>query len=54
MDEFHIAPPFPSWTFDKTKRDWNPPITEPDDGKNYVWDEATYLDDNKKGWIELK
>ena len=22
MDEFHIAPPFPSWKFDKTKRDW--------------------------------
>ena len=40
--------------FDKTKRDWNPPITQPDDGKKYVWDEATHIKDNTKGWLELK
>ena len=54
MDEFHIASPFPSWKFDKTKRDWNPPIAEPDDGKNYMWEEEAYLKDNTKGWIEIK
>ena len=54
MDEFHPIQPFSSWVFDKTKREWNPPISIPDDGKKYMWDEATYLDDNKKGWIELK
>jgi len=54
MDEFHMSPPFSSWKLDKTKREWNPPISMPDDGKKYIWDEATYLDDNKKGWIELK
>ena len=54
MDEFHPAKPFDSWKLDKTKREWNPPITMPDDGKNYRWEEAEYLKDNTKGWIELK
>ena len=54
MDEFHIASPFPSWKFDKTKRDWNPPIAKPDDGKDYMWEEDVYLEDNTKGWIEIK
>ena len=54
MDEFHISSPFDSWVFDKTKREWNPPVTYPTDGKDYAWDEATYLEDNTKGWLELK
>lgn len=53
MDEFHSAKPFDSWKFDKTKREWNPPITMPDDGKSYMWEEAEYLKDNTKGWIEV-
>ena len=53
MDEFHSAKPFDSWKFDKTKREWNPPITMPDDGKTYKWEEAEYLKDNTKGWIEV-
>lgn len=52
MDEFHPKKPFDSWVFDKVEREWNPPITRPTDGKNYIWDEATYLEDNTKGWIE--
>ena len=52
MDEFHSAKPFDSWLFDKVKREWYPPLTYPTDGKDYIWDEATYLKDNTKGWIE--
>lgn len=36
--------PYPSWTWDG--EDWIPPIPMPDDGKLYVWDEATL------SWIE--
>ncbi len=37
-DKF-IAPQFyPSWTLNGND-DWQPPVTLPDDGKRYIWDE---------------
>lgn len=53
MDEFHPIQPFSSWVFDKTKREWNPPVTYPTDGKDYSWEEDEYLKDKTKGWVEI-
>lgn len=47
-NDMFIAPqPYPSWTLD-SEGDWQPPVSMPDDGKPYQWDEET------KNWIELK
>ncbi len=36
-----IAPkPFASWTLNETTCLWNAPVTYPDDGKRYEWDES--------------
>ena len=37
---------FPSWILDEDKCIWEPPTSKPDDGKDYIWDEAT------KSWKE--
>lgn len=39
---------FPSWVLDESTCNWVAPITYPNDGKKYVWDEAT------QNWIEVK
>tara|TARA_R110002126_G_scaffold72284_1_gene180693 strand:+ start:127 stop:492 length:366 start_codon:yes stop_codon:yes gene_type:complete len=49
-DIFIIPQPFASWSLD-SDNDWKPPITEPDDDKNYYWDEDVYNADNSKGWV---
>lgn len=33
--------PFPSWTFDETNYVWTPPVTMPNDGNRYKWDEES-------------
>ncbi len=33
-------PPFPSWTLD-AGFDWQPPVSMPSDGQQYMWDEET-------------
>jgi hypothetical protein len=33
--------PFPSWPFVEETCNWKPPITRPDDGNPYIWDEET-------------
>jgi hypothetical protein len=38
---FFAPQPYPSWTLDPETYYWMPPVPYPDDGKNYVWDEAT-------------
>lgn len=38
---------FPSWIFDKETCSFNPPLSYPLDGKNYIWDEPT------TSWIEV-
>ena len=41
VNEVFVSPkPFPSWVLDAS-HDWQAPVTRPDDGKNYTWDEAT-------------
>jgi len=45
LDRFIAPQPFPSWTLDD-KYDWQPPTAKPNDGKIYVWDEASL------GWVE--
>jgi hypothetical protein len=41
-DIFHPQQPFPSWTLDTIKGQWNPPVPMPDDAgpeKRYTWNE---------------
>ena len=46
-DVFYAKQPYPSWTLDKNKWDWIPPVAKPSDSgtgdpiKSYKWDEAT-------------
>ena len=39
---FIIPKPYPSWTLDGNF-DWQPPTPMPDDGTEYVWDEANLI-----------
>ena len=50
-DKFIKPQPFSSWALDGDD-DWQAPITKPDDGKTYNWDESVYQGDNSKGWIK--
>ena len=40
-DAFYMPQPYPSWTLNETTCLWEPPVTRPDDGKMYTWDEDT-------------
>lgn len=40
-DAFVPPRPFASWILDEQTCQWLPPIAYPQDGKMYVWDEAT-------------
>ena len=51
-DVFYEPKPYASWTLGKNSWLWNPPITHPDDEKDYIWDEDVYQADNTKGWVE--
>lgn len=42
-DEFYARQPFASWVFDEANLLWNPPVSMPQDGNQYQWDEATTL-----------
>ena len=44
-DIFIGIQPFPSWSLNEND-DWQAPVTYPDDGKMYEWDEAT------TNWVE--
>jgi hypothetical protein len=46
-DVFYAPQPYPSWTISAPTWQWQPPVPYPDDGKFYVWDEATQL------WVEV-
>jgi hypothetical protein len=39
-DVFITPQPYPSWTLD-SNYDWVAPVPYPNDGKQYIWDEAT-------------
>jgi hypothetical protein len=51
-DVFYAPKPYGSWTLGTNSWLWNPPITYPDDGSVYTWDENAYQADNTKGWVE--
>jgi len=40
--------PFPSWLLNESTCLWNPPISYPNDGKLYVWDEQSL------SWVEVE
>ena len=40
-DAFISKQPYPSWTLNETTCLWECPVTYPDDGKNYSWNEET-------------
>jgi|TARA_R110002167_G_scaffold342923_2_gene551795 hypothetical protein len=50
-DVFYSPQPHGSWTLGSNSWIWNPPITMPDDGNGYYWDEDVYQADNSKGWV---
>jgi len=52
-DAFIAPKPFNSFTFNDSTYLWESPITFPDDGKPYIWNETLYQSDNSKGWVEI-
>jgi hypothetical protein len=51
-DAFIPEKPYASWILNEDTCIWICPLTYPDDGSVYTWDEATYQADNTKGWIQ--
>ncbi len=49
-DAFISEKPYASWVIQESTCLWVAPLTYPDDGKDYVWDETTYQEDNTLGW----
>jgi hypothetical protein len=46
-DVFYAPQPYPSWILNNTTWLWEAPVAMPDDGKKYIWDEAT------TSWVEV-
>jgi hypothetical protein len=46
-DVFYAPQPYPSWTIGPPTWVWQPPVSYPNDGKDYKWDEAT------QSWVEI-
>lgn len=46
-DAFYDESPYPSWSLDANCV-WQPPTPEPDDGKQYNWDE------DSTAWVEIE
>ncbi len=46
-DAFIPPQPYPSWVLNETTCQWEAPVPYPQDGKRYVWDEATV------SWVEV-
>ena len=47
LDAFIAPKPYPSWTLNEDTCLWEAPVTHPDDGLMYTWDEETLT------WIEV-
>jgi hypothetical protein len=45
---FFAPQPYPSWTLNPETYYWEAPVPYPNDGKDYVWDEATL------SWVEVQ
>jgi len=41
IDAFIPPKPFDSWVYDEQKFSWKPPVSMPQDGRPYQWDEQT-------------
>jgi len=52
-DAFIPPRPYASWTLNESTCLWDCPITYPDDGKFYTWNETAYQADNSVGWDEV-
>jgi len=39
-DAFIPPKPYPSWIFNETTCNWEAPVSKPDDGKIYTWNET--------------
>lgn len=44
---FAAPQPYPSWSLDLFSYLWQAPVAKPEDGKPYIWDEAT------TSWVEV-
>jgi hypothetical protein len=44
---FFAPQPYPSWILNPETYYWEAPVPYPNDGKDYVWDEAT------QSWVEI-
>ena len=47
-DIFRSPQPFPSWNYDFELNGWIPPVSYPNDNKEYAWNEET------KSWAEVE
>lgn len=47
LDAFIPPKPYPSWVLNTQTCEWQAPVPYPQDGKMYVWDEAT------QSWVEV-
>ena len=47
-DAFIAPKPYPSWVLNEDTCNWEAPVTIPDDGKQYKWNEAT------TNWVEVE
>jgi hypothetical protein len=47
-DAFIPPKPYPSWVLNETTCQWESPVPYPQDGKRYIWDEATQT------WVEVQ
>ena len=47
LDAFIPPKPYPSWLLNTVTCQWEAPVPYPNDGKTYVWDEATL------SWVEV-
>ena len=50
-DVFLLPKPADYMILNKTTWEWDYPVTYPDDGLCYKWDEDVYKSDNTKGWV---
>tara|TARA_R110000803_G_scaffold6492_1_gene21082 strand:+ start:713 stop:1069 length:357 start_codon:yes stop_codon:yes gene_type:complete len=50
-DVFYAHQPYESWTLNTDSWQWVCPLTYPNDGNMYYWDEDIYQADNTKGWV---
>ena len=48
LDAFILPKPYTSWSLNETTCLWEAPIALPDDGKKYIWNEAT------TSWVEIE